>query len=443
MTDTTLSSSAMTATPSAALAAAGPTLRATLAMVWALLFGMGAAMIANGVQGPLFGLRAGLEDFSTTLTGLIMAGYFAGFAAGSLIVPTLVARVGHIRVFAALASLVSIAAILPPVIVNPWAWCLLRFLIGLGYAGLYIVAESWLNDATPNAHRGRLLSVYMIVSLGCMAGGPLLLNLADPSGFELFILASVLVSAALIPVLLTVRPAPRVEAPSKMSLLALYRSSPLGVIGGIGNGLVNGTFLGLTVVRAQRLGYSAADSALFLTVAVVGAGALQWPLGYLSDRFDRRTVLAVVILLAATVAFAGTYTDLTDKSTGLALMFIYGGVTIPLYSLILAHLNDHLRQDQMVAAASGYVFLIGASATVGPIVASWLMDHFGDGSFFAFQGVVWLATGGFAVWRMTQRPAVALADQTSPIYVARMSTVAAASAMEIAQENDDETVEAA
>ena len=132
MTDTTLSSSAMTATPSAPLAAAGPTLRASLAMVWALLFGMGAAMIANGVQGPLFGLRAGLEDFSTTLTGLIMAGYFAGFAAGSLIVPTLVARVGHIRVFAALASLVSIAAILPPVIVNPWAWCLLRFLIGLG-----------------------------------------------------------------------------------------------------------------------------------------------------------------------------------------------------------------------------------------------------------------------------------------------------------------------
>lgn len=215
------------------------------------------------------------------------------------------------------------------------------------------------------------------------------------------------------------------------------------MIGGIGNGLVNGTFIGLTVVLAQRLGYSAADSALFLTVAVVGAGALQWPLGYLSDRFDRRTVLAVVILLAATVAFAGTYTDLTDKSTGLALMFIYGGVTIPLYSLILAHLNDHLRQDQMVAAASGYVFLIGASATVGPIVASWLMDRFGDGSFFAFQGVVWLATGGFAVWRMTQRPAVALADQTSPIYVARMSTVAAASAMEIAQENDDETVEAA
>lgn len=276
-----------------------------------------------------------------------------------------------------------------------------------------------------------------------MAGGPLLLNLATPSGFELFILALVLVSAALIPALLTVRPAPRVEAPSKMSLLALYRSSPLGVIGGIGNGLVNGTFIGLTVVLAQRMCYSAADLALFSTIAVVGAGALQWPLGYLSDRFDRRTVLAVVILQVATVAFAGTYTDLTDKSTGLALMFIYGGVTIPLYSLILAHLNDYLRQDQMVAAASSYVFLIGTSATVGPIVTSWLMDRVGDGSFFAFQGVVLLASGGFAVWRMTQRPEVALADQTSPIYVARMSTLAATSAVEMAQVSYDETVQAA
>ena len=124
-------------------------------------------------------------------------------------------------------------------------------------------------------------------------------------------------------------------------------------------------------------------------------------------------------------------------------MFIYSGVTIPLYSLILAHLNDHLRQDQMVAVASSYVFLIGTSATVGPIVTSWLMDRFGDGSFFAFQGVVWLASGGFAVWRMTQRPEVALADQTSPIYVARMSTLAATSAVEMAQVSYDETVQAA
>jgi MFS family permease len=171
--------------------------------------------------------RATIEDFSTTMTGIVIAGYFVGFALGSLVVPTLVTRVGHIRVFAAVASLISIATILPPVFVNPWVWTLLRVFIGLGYAGLYIVAESWVNDAAPNANRGRLLSIYMVISLACMAAGPLLVNLADPGGFVLFILASALVSAALIPVLLTVRPAPRVEAPSKMTIFDLYRNSPL------------------------------------------------------------------------------------------------------------------------------------------------------------------------------------------------------------------------
>ncbi len=417
---------------------ASPPLWSTVAMIWALLVGVGAAMLANGVQGPLFGVRATIEDFSTTMTGLVMAGYFAGFAIGSFVVPTLVTRVGHIRVFAAVASLISIATILPPVIINPWVWVLLRVMIGIGYAGLYIVAESWVNDAAPNANRGRLLSIYMVISLACMAAGPLLVNVADPGGFVLFILASALVSAALIPVLLTVRPAPRVEAPSKMTIIDLYRNSPLGVIGGIGNGLANGAFIGLSVVYAQRLGYSVSDSALFLTIAILGAGILQWPLGYISDRFDRRLIIAIVVFLAAILAAAGALLDMQDRRTAIVLMFLYGGTMIPLYSLFLAHMNDHLRQDQMVAAASGFVLLVGTSAAFGPIISSWLMDRFGDSSFFSFQSVVLAMTGCFALWRMTQRSGVALADQTSPLYVSRFSTVAAASAMEIAQESEPE-----
>lgn len=421
---------------------AAPPLWHTVAMIWALLVGVGAAMLANGVQGPLFGVRATIEDFSTTMTGIVIAGYFVGFALGSLVVPTLVTRVGHIRVFAAVASLISIATILPPVFVNPWVWTLLRVFIGLGYAGLYIVAESWVNDAAPNANRGRLLSIYMVISLACMAAGPLLVNLADPGGFVLFILASALVSAALIPVLLTVRPAPRVEAPSKMTIFDLYRNSPLAVIGGIGNGLANGAFIGLSVVYAQRLGYSVSDSALFLTVGILGAGILQWPLGYVSDRFDRRLIITLVVFAAAGLAFAAATFDMRERSTAMVLIFLYGGTMIPLYSLFLAHMNDHLRQDQMVAAASGFVLLVGTSAAFGPIVSSLLMDRFGDSSFFGFQSVVLIATGGFAIWRMTQRSGVALEDQTSPLYVSRFSSVAAASAMEIAQESDtDEDAE--
>ena len=443
MTDHTLSAAFVPGTSEPQLVMpAAPPLWHTVAMIWALLVGVGAAMLANGVQGPLFGVRATIEDFSTTMTGIVIAGYFVGFALGSLVVPTLVTRVGHIRVFAAVASLISIATILPPVFVNPWVWTLLRVFIGLGYAGLYIVAESWVNDAAPNANRGRLLSIYMVISLACMAAGPLLVNLADPGGFVLFILASALVSAALIPVLLTVRPAPRVEAPSKMTIFDLYRNSPLAVIGGIGNGLANGTFIGLSVVYAQRLGYSVSDSALFLTVGILGAGILQWPLGYVSDRFDRRLIITLVVFAAAGLAFAATTFDMRERSTAMVLIFLYGGTMIPLYSLFLAHMNDHLRQDQMVAAASGFVLLVGTSAAFGPVVSSWLMDRFGDSSFFGFQSVVLIATGGFAIWRMTQRSGVALEDQTSPLYVSRFSSVAAASAMEIAQENDtDEDAE--
>jgi MFS family permease len=443
MTDHTLSAAFVPGTSEPQLVMpAAPPLWHTVAMIWALLVGVGAAMLANGVQGPLFGVRATIEDFSTTMTGIVIAGYFVGFALGSLVVPTLVTRVGHIRVFAAVASLISIATILPPVFVNPWVWTLLRVFIGLGYAGLYIVAESWVNDAAPNANRGRLLSIYMVISLACMAAGPLLVNLADPGGFVLFILASALVSAALIPVLLTVRPAPRVEAPSKMTIFDLYRNSPLAVIGGIGNGLANGAFIGLSVVYAQRLGYSVSDSALFLTVGILGAGILQWPLGYVSDRFDRRLIITLVVFAAAGLAFAAATFDMRERSTAMVLIFLYGGTMIPLYSLFLAHMNDHLRQDQMVAAASGFVLLVGTSAAFGPIVSSWLMDRFGDSSFFGFQSVVLIATGGFAIWRMTQRSGVALEDQTSPLYVSRFSSVAAASAMEIAQENDtDEDAE--
>ena len=443
MTDHTLSAAFVPGTSEPQLVMpAAPPLWHTVAMIWALLVGVGAAMLANGVQGPLFGVRATIEDFSTTMTGIVIAGYFVGFALGSLVVPTLVTRVGHIRVFAAVASLISIATILPPVFVNPWVWTLLRVFIGLGYAGLYIVAESWVNDAAPNANRGRLLSIYMVISLACMAAGPLLVNLADPGGFVLFILASALVSAALIPVLLTVRPAPRVEAPSKMTIFDLYRNSPLAVIGGIGNGLANGAFIGLSVVYAQRLGYSVSDSTLFLTVGILGAGILQWPLGYVSDRFDRRLIITLVVFAAAGLAFAATTFDMRERSTAMVLIFLYGGTMIPLYSLFLAHMNDHLRQDQMVAAASGFVLLVGTSAAFGPVVSSWLMDRFGDSSFFGFQSVVLIATGGFAIWRMTQRSGVALEDQTSPLYVSRFSSVAAASAMEIAQENDtDEDAE--
>ena len=270
--------------------------------LWALLFGMGLLLVGNGLQSSLLGVRAEAESFGGFVTGLVMSGYFLGFFAGSLATPRFVRRVGHVRVFAALASLASIAILVHSVLVLPAVWALMRLLTGLAFAGLYIVSESWLNDSAPNRLRGSLLAVYMVISYLGLAGGQLMLNLAAPQQHTLFILCSILLSLALVPILLSSTRQPAASTPDPMSLKRLYAVSPLGAVGCFGTGIANGVILGMGAVYARQTGLSVAEVSIFMTALVLGGAVLQWPIGKISDHAGRRAVITGVAVLAALAA---------------------------------------------------------------------------------------------------------------------------------------------
>lgn len=377
-----------------------------------LLFGFGILMLGDGLQSTLLGVRASLEGFPTAVTGLIMSTFYLGFLGGALFAPRVVERVGHIRVFGALASVASASVLIHGIFVTPLAWSLLRLLSGFCLAGLYVVAESWLNDRATNTTRGQLLSTYMVVSYVGYAGGQLLLNAADPDGLELFILTSVLISVALVPLLLSAGPAPKFSEQARLSLRKLYLISPLGVVGALVTGMASSALFGIGPVYAESSGLSVSQISFFMTAILLGCIFLQWPIGVLSDKLDRRRVIAVVAFLAAAAAVAAVPVSEMSTWTLLALMAVFGGLSIPLYSLCIAHANDYLEPDQMVAASSGLVLASGVGAVLGPITASIAMSVVGPLGFFWWLAVVHAAIGLFVVYRMAKRRAKPIEDQS-------------------------------
>jgi len=394
---------------------------------WALLLGLVFLMLGNGLQGTLLGVRATLDGFSTQTTGIVMTGYYVGFLLGSTIGPKLVKNVGHIRVFAALASIFSSAMLLHSLFVEPVTWFAIRVLSGFCVAGLYIVVESWLNDTATNRTRGQLLSVYMVIMLGGMAAGQFLLNLASPAGFQLFILLSVLVSVSLVPIALSVSRAPQFDTPAHVDWRTMYRSSPLGLVGCLIVGMAQGALLGMGAVYARAMGMGLADVSIFMATALVGGMVLQWPVGRLSDLFDRRVVLTVVTLLAALAALAGALVGAHSKIFLLAAVFLFGGLSFPVYSLCIAHTNDHLQPEQMVAASSNLILAASIGSIVGPTLAAALMSLAGPAGFFWCLSAVHAAIGVFAIYRMTRRPAVPVEKQTDYHWMPARSTPFAAS----------------
>ena len=400
---------------------------AAISSAWALLLGIALIMLGNGLQNTLLGVRATLEGFGTGVTGLVMTGYFAGFLAGSIIVPRLLANVGHIRVFAALASLASSAVLVHTVFVTPLTWGLVRIATGFCFAGLYVVAESWINEAATNKTRGQLLSVYMIMVLGGTGSGQLLMNLSDPRGFQLFVLVSVLISVALIPITLSVGRAPPFEAPESIGVRALFRASPLGVAGAFLIGIAHAALYTMGPVYGTEIGLTVERVSLFIAAALFGGLVLQWPIGWLSDRFDRRRVIVAVAWVATGAAIAagaggGSY-PLLIASTALL-----GGMSMPLYSLCGAHTNDHLTPPQIVAASATLVLVGGFGLLMGPSLAAALMQLAGPPGIFWLLALVHGCIGAYGLYRMMRREPVPLDEQrtydpvslrTSPIVQAQ------------------------
>ena len=384
---------------------------AAISGTWALLLGVGLIMVGNGLQGTLLGLRASLEGFPTVATGIVMTSYYVGFLAGSAIVPKLLKQVGHIRVFAAMASIASGAVLLHGLWVHPVGWALFRVLTGFCFAGLLVVTESWLNDAATNRTRGQLLSVYMVLVFCGMAGGQYLLLLADPHSFELFIVVSLLVSFALVPIVLSVSPAPRFEAPARVGWRALYSMSPLGVTGAVLVGMAHAALFTMTPVYAGLVALSTGQISVLMSAGLIGGMALQWPIGWLSDRFDRRRVMTAVTFAAAASALAAWSFSALSWPAFLVFVFLFGGTSLPLYSLCLAHISDFLEPEQIVSASATVVLVGGVGLCIGPLLAGAGMTVLGPGGLFLFLVAVHSGVGVFALYRMTRRPPPPLEEQ--------------------------------
>ncbi|MEO0381322.1 MAG: MFS transporter, partial [Pseudomonadota bacterium] len=262
-----------------------------LTSAWALLLGMCLLMVGNGMQGTLLGIRGEIEGFSTLEMSVVMSAYFAGFLGGSRMAPGMIKRVGHVRVFAALASIISAVILLYPTFANPWVWALGRIVIGFGFSAVYVTAESWLNDAADNSNRGKALSLYMIVQTSGIVISQALLLTADPSGFVLFVIPSVLVSLAITPILLSITPTPAFDSTQPMTLRELFGKSPLGCFGMLLLGGVFSAQFGMSSVYGAQVGLSVAEISTFVATFFVGAMVLQYPIGWISDRMDRRRLI--------------------------------------------------------------------------------------------------------------------------------------------------------
>jgi MFS family permease len=381
------------------------------ASIWALLFGVGMLMLGSGLQNTLLGVRANGENFGSAITGLVMSCFFAGFLLGSWLSPRVIQRVGHLRLFAAAVSLASIAILVQSIWVYPLVWALMRVLTGYCQATVLIVSESWLNVQITNEHRGELLSIYNIVTYLGVGGGQLLLNLADPGNTTLFILVSVLLSFAAVPILLSITPQPLQEVPELFSVRELYRASPLGLVGSSMAGLLQGAVFGMGAVYAQEVGMSLGQVSVFMFVLIGGAALFQWPVGMLSDRMDRRRVITGIALVSTVVTLLGIPASASIGSLMVLALFMGTGPMI-LYSLFVAHTNDYLRPGQMVAASSALVLVFGVGASFGPSLTGILMDLLGPNGWLWVLALGQLGIGGFTLYRMTRREALPVAEQS-------------------------------
>ncbi len=392
--------------------------------VWPLLLGIFLIMLGNGMHFTLIGLRGGIEEFSAAELAIVTSGYFLGFLSGARITPEMIRRVGHVRVFAALGSFMSAALIAFPLLAEPWAWTILRILIGFCMSGIYVAAESWLNNAATNDTRGKVLSAYMIAQTLGIIGAQGLLTLGDATTSVLFIGASILVSISFAPILLSATPVPAAEVARAMPLNRLFRESPLGTVGIFLLGSIYATQSGMGAVFGSQIGMTTPQIALFVAMLFAGALLLQYPIGWLSDRMDRRKLIFGASLIGTTFCALGWATAGGFWFLMLSAFFA-GGVTTPLYALFLAYTNDSLAAEDMPAASGGLVFTFGLGAIIGPLATGWAMEGLGPFAFWLALGATFAAIALYALYRMTQRAGTPAQDTESYLGVLPTSSAVA------------------
>ena len=382
---------------------------------WALFLGMGALMLAYGFQGSLLGVRAVKEDFSLTATGFMMSGYFVGYFIGAITIPKLISRVGHIRIFAAFASVASLVVLVHAVFINPFVWFLLRVLTGISMVSIYTVAESWLNDRASNKNRGSVLSIYMVILYGAMGCGMFFLNFSNPINFEPFILISVITSGALIPILLTKRKPPTFKKIEPMSLQEVYISSPFGMVSSFFYGTIQSALFTLLAVYAVGMNFSIFQISVVTFLLAISGAISQWPIGKLSDIYDRRKVIISVRFAAAFFALCAIFASGTMYYDGMLgssklwfyiFLILFSFCSLPMFSLILAHTNDFIPKEKFVAAGASLQFTFGMGAMGGPFLCSIFMNLTNLNGFFVFLMFFHILIGIYGIYRSRVRPVV-------------------------------------
>jgi MFS family permease len=381
--------------------------RGTVPALIALLLGFGLMQMGNTLQGTLLSVRGQLESFSPAQIGAVGAGFWAGIVLGSLYCGKLIQRVGHIRAFLALGALASTAPLLHLLVMDPIAWVMARGLTGLCFAGLFIVVESWLNSAATDETRGQILSVYAMTGLLAGIIGQLLLPATDTTGFRPFCIVAIIIALALVPIALTRAVAPAHEdGGARISLKGLYRQSPFGLVAASLCGVTASAFFTLGPIFAQRRGLDTGGIAAFMASGTLGGFLMAWPLGWLSDRLDRRFVI-----IGAAVTAAATLCMMMALVPGEATRWmlylcagVFGGTTIPTYSVVMAHVNDAVGKGEFVAASGGLLIMQGVGAAIGPLLAGFAMSTFEQGLGYTLIATQ-LLMAVFGVYRLGRRAA--------------------------------------
>lgn len=354
----------------------------TIITISSLLLGIGILLFGNGLQGTLLALRAVEEGFTESTIGIIMSMYFIGFVTGTFLCPGIIQRVGHIRTFSTLAALCATSIVLLGLWINPVVWGIIRFVLGICVVGIFMVTESWLNTQATNRNRGQIFAIYILVNLVFLAAGQFLILFGDIRSMELFAIAAALYSISLVPVALTRIPEPTPVTKISLHLRDIYNISALGFIGSLISGFLGSLFWSLGPLFAKLSGFSELGIALFMSTAILGGILLQWPIGYWSDRADRRTIIMLTCFVSVIVSILAILAPTTTYIWLAICMFVFGAMLFSIYPLSVAHTNDHPEAVDRVAVTINLLFVFGLGAAVAPVIGGILMQLFGRYSLF-------------------------------------------------------------
>jgi MFS family permease len=368
-----------------------------------LLLAAGILLGGNGLQGTLIALRGAQEGFSPAIIGVMGTAYFAGFLAGCIVVIRMMRAVGHIRVFAALAAMAASGTLVMVLLIEPGVWIAVRLVSGFCFAGLFTVIESWLNSRVANRDRARVLALYRIIDIGAVTGAQFLIPLIGPGDFAIFAVMAIMITLSLVPVSLADRSNPTPPEKVGLNLAHAWRISPLAAVGSIAVGLTNSAFRTLSPVYAQGIGMSVTDVAAFVSVSIIGGALIQYPLGYLSDRTDRRTVILITATAAMAAALALAMAAGSDRILNFILVFIFGAFAMPLYSLSAAHANDRAEPTEYVQINAALMLFYSTGAIIGPFAAALLMGPLGPSALFFFSAGIYIALIVIILYRMHVR----------------------------------------